>query len=255
MYATTTVPINNADFPTKNGLTVEADASKNVTLVTRLLIPIQCALRSAMNSVYAQKDSFETCPTTAASQSTSVRMICVCIMNNGMSKAMTVGINRAAKMDHLVKLVIHDATVQQTAITKSVFVNLATSEIQLECALLMANVHLLWVSGVNADYRMKSGPTVAANANKNVTHATLTCTPTPCALKFVKKCASVMKDLSATCSTLAASLLMTATTTNAVKMRNGMTQPTNVGNNTAMPMPLLQPDNKIPNVIWTIRMS
>jgi hypothetical protein len=175
--------------------------------------------------------------------------------NNGMNKAMTVGIKHAAKTDHSVKLVIHDATVQQMIITKSVFVNLATSEIQLECALLMANVHLLWVSGVNADYQMKSGPTVVANVNKNVTHATHTCTQILCALKSVKKCVSVMKDLSVTCPTSAASQLKTATTTNVGRMRDGMTQPTNVGNNTAMPMPLLQPDNKIPTAIWTIKMS
>jgi hypothetical protein len=208
-----------------------------------------------MLSVSAQRDSFETCPTTAASPLTTVKMTCAVEMKNGMNKAMTVGIKHAAKTDHSVKLVIHDAIVQQMIITKSVFVNLASSEIQLECALLMANVHLLWVSGVNVDYRMKSGPTVVANANKNVTPATHTCTQILCALKSVNRCVSVMKDLSATCPTLAASLSMTATTINVARMRDGMMQPTNVGNNTAMPMPLQQPDNKIPNVIWTIKMS
>jgi hypothetical protein len=178
-------------FPMKNGLIAAVAAPKNATRVTRPLIRIQCALRSVMNSASAQKDSFGTCPTTAASQSTSVRMICVCIMNNGMSKAMTVGINRAAKMDHLAKLVIHDATVQEMIITKSVFVNLDISEIQLECVLPMANVLLLWVFKVNVAIHTKSGPTVAANANKNVTPVIHTCTLILCALKSAKKCVSV----------------------------------------------------------------
>ena len=129
--------------PTKNGPTVEAGVPKNVTLVTQLLMMVPCVLRCAMLSVSAQKDSSETCPITAASQLMNATTMSAVIMNNGMNKEMTAGINHAAKTDHSVKLVIYDATVPTMITTKSVSASLATSEIQLERVLLMANVQLL----------------------------------------------------------------------------------------------------------------
>jgi hypothetical protein len=270
MNATTTEPTVNAVILMKSGLTAATNAKKNamhatLTWTKTLLVP-----KYVKKFASAAPDTFETCPTTAASPNPTATMIAAKRMKNGTMKAIIAGNNTVVKMEQLQLLPLMEQPPTTVTLNvmfnefnktiQSVFANTVLSETAKENVSASMNATTT-VPTNNVDCPMKSGTTAATDVKKKSMHAVPTWLPIPSVLNPARLTAHACQDSFETWLTINVSQLQTATMINAVITKDGTMQRINVGNNTVIQVlpqsqVVLLPDPMllIQTVIQTIKM-
>jgi hypothetical protein len=180
MNATTTVPTNNVDFPTKSGTTAATDVKKRSMHAVPTWLPIPSVLNPARLSVHACQDLFGIWLTTNVSQLQTATMINAVRMRDGTMQLINVGNNTVIQVLPQSQVVLLPdpmlliRTVIQTIKMRQVQCVSATTdslEAQLETASHSTSVTTTEPT-VNAVDQMSNG-TNAVNTARRLTVATL----------------------------------------------------------------------------------